>query len=440
MRFKKNRLLYAALSVTVVMSIQTAAFADYEQVGSNGIRITGEVACKEADKVIGIDVYAPGKDISNLRAETDKTKYTDILIYRDQLITSEGGKYEVKFTLNNGKPNGFYNYHIYCPCGEEEITDTFFYCDPEDNKNALTELGSKTTPQEVLDYCNGTDEDGEPNKYKLGFVFDYELDLYSATILYDYIKSDEFDSSDKASCIAAFKKAVVMSQVSKGVIADLFDYQKELTIEDSRINQFMDKSFVTSSFKISVTSKLKGAKAESFEKFMDELYESFVLATVKSPDGWKNIQLVAEEFESEIGLENGIPNEAACVRVQNKEYTSYADLKSALESKQNSSTGSSGGGGGGSSYAAAGGNQYSDDYVSYEKPDNIPMEIFADIDDVEWAKDAIVSLAELGVINGKEPQKFYPNDNITREECTKLIAAAFLSDKKPADISFCRCI
>ncbi len=64
------------------------------------------------------------------------------------------------------------------------------------------------------------------------------------------------------------------------------------------------------------------------------------------------------------------------------------------------------------------------------------MEIFTDISDVEWAKDSIVSLAELGIINGKASGLFYPNDNITREECTKLIAAAFLSDREPAVINF----
>ncbi len=278
MNYKKSRLLYALLSVA--LSMQAGVFADYEQVGQNGIKIKGEVSCKAENTIIGIDVYAPGNSISDLRAEQDKDKYTDILCYRDQIITGEDGEYEVKFTLDSGKPSGFYKYHIYCPCGEEDISDTFFFCDPVGNKKALEELALLTSPQEVLDYYNGTDENGEQNKHKLGFVYDYELDLYSATILYNFVNSEDFDSADKEGSIAAFKKAVVMSNISKGEISDLFQYAKELGIEDSRINQFLDKSFVTESFKTSLTSKLKGAEAGSFDEFFDKMYESFVLTTV----------------------------------------------------------------------------------------------------------------------------------------------------------------
>jgi len=69
------------------------------------------------------------------------------------------------------------------------------------------------------------------------------------------------------------------------------------------------------------------------------------------------------------------------------------------------------------------------------KPEDTKV-TFTDIDNVDWAKDAIVALAEKGVLNGKGDSKFAPNDSVTREEFVKIIVAAFeLTDDK-ADCDF----
>lgn len=60
---------------------------------------------------------------------------------------------------------------------------------------------------------------------------------------------------------------------------------------------------------------------------------------------------------------------------------------------------------------------------------------FDDIDGVEWAKESILALAEKGIINGKEKNKFMPDDNITREEFLKIVVMAFRL-KGDAEIKF----
>ena len=50
---------------------------------------------------------------------------------------------------------------------------------------------------------------------------------------------------------------------------------------------------------------------------------------------------------------------------------------------------------------------------------------FSDLGDAAWAKDAIVALAEDGVLSGKGDGKFYPNDTVTREEFVKIVVEAF---------------
>ncbi|SHK22711.1 S-layer homology domain-containing protein [Tepidibacter formicigenes DSM 15518] len=53
---------------------------------------------------------------------------------------------------------------------------------------------------------------------------------------------------------------------------------------------------------------------------------------------------------------------------------------------------------------------------------NRPITKFIDLDDCKWAEEAVNAMAEKGIIKGKEPNKFKPNDNITRAEFSVLIS------------------
>ena len=50
---------------------------------------------------------------------------------------------------------------------------------------------------------------------------------------------------------------------------------------------------------------------------------------------------------------------------------------------------------------------------------------FTDIDDVEWAKEAIGALYREGVIEGVSAKQFQPNSNVTREQFVKIIVNTF---------------
>jgi len=73
-------------------------------------------------------------------------------------------------------------------------------------------------------------------------------------------------------------------------------------------------------------------------------------------------------------------------------------------------------------------------YVNVEIPSNTVLradieeveekELFDDLDSVEWAKEAILTLAEKGIISGRGNNKFDPNGTVTREEFVKMIVGA----------------
>ena len=73
-----------------------------------------------------------------------------------------------------------------------------------------------------------------------------------------------------------------------------------------------------------------------------------------------------------------------------------------------------------------------------ETPVVAPAEnkLFTDIDNVAWAKDAIIALAEKGIVNGVGDKTFAPNANVTREQFAKIVVAAFAPDATEADVDF----
>lgn len=73
----------------------------------------------------------------------------------------------------------------------------------------------------------------------------------------------------------------------------------------------------------------------------------------------------------------------------------------------------------------SGGNKTSIGGTSAPVVTNVPSQLpaFEDIDVVSWAKEHIIKLYNLGVINGKSEKEFKPMDNITREEIVKLIVS-----------------
>ena len=106
------------------------------------------------------------------------------------------------------------------------------------------------------------------------------------------------------------------------------------------------------------------------------------------------------------------------------------------ESGNNKTSGGSGGSGSGSGGLRGGiASQYSDDVENI--PDSVTM-AFVDMNNYEWATDAVSYLAARGIVNGKKDYFFCPEENVTRAEFAKMIVAAFdlsgTSDKDFDDV------
>ena len=114
--------------------------------------------------------------------------------------------------------------------------------------------------------------------------------------------------------------------------------------------------------------------------------------------------------------------------------------KNAVSEKNASSTvkgGSGGGGGGGSSYKPGGpsaGTSVAPAAPSAGSSENSDTSVILPDTAGHWARENILTLNKIGIISGYSDGNFYPENNITRAEFSKIIAGAFImvSDKQAA--------
>lgn len=102
-----------------------------------------------------------------------------------------------------------------------------------------------------------------------------------------------------------------------------------------------------------------------------------------------------------------------------------SDLTTKYKKKKSSSSGTGGGGGGVSVSTSNNSKAPSFTPVLSDNQEEKEENIFDDIDNVLWAKDAIIALYEKKVINGVGEKTFAPNAYATREQAVKMIVGAF---------------
>ena len=424
----------------VATGFSTAVSAKNEPVGGSGVRLWGNTECKKSGELICIDVWAHNSGAEDLRKAASKDEYTDFIVFRDDMSSGEDGAYDITISFGDRK-SGVYDAYIGCSCGEDIKKETIVFSNANENKEAIALLNKAVADgaasgksdaeiaKEVENIC--TDK-----KYALGLGDDYPIDSYAAGLIAAQVKGKALDENDKLGVIALCEKAAVISAIKSGKLSDLFDESAMLHLGESRIKDLYTADFVDKTFGLYMTGKLKQRTFKTIDEFYDGLYEQFVLTTVKMPNGYKNIQTVVDLFSVEVfGKSRSLTmNEA--IKIQNKDFASYAALADAIgEGSQGGNSGGSGGSGG-SSGGGIKNAEYSETYTKTDTPEKINKNIFDDIDDVSWAAEAIIELAQNGIISGKGDRLFYPNDNITREEFVKIIVKTFFENAEVSDKSF----
>ena len=420
---KLSKIITVPISLAVALS-GISAFAKTSQTGDFEITSSGSISAKRGEEIT-IDVYYPDKTYTDL-LNADIGDYTKILLRRDQTTVGESGKYEFKFKVGN-IPTGEYTVRISktnAKTADDVVVEKLVYSNPNDYKTAVEALNKAANVTELKNII-------DTYSMALGIDLSNETDSDAVlTIMLNSVKAEKLKSDDAKSVQNCFNLSKLVAELNSSKTENINNKITVLDLSKCGLDGYYTKSYVNEDVQKSLTSRVSGKNFDSIPKLYKSLCEQFVLAVVEKSGSNSAIKEVIDGFSEEIGASVSGFSERNLSELSGQNYNDYSALKSAIDNIKSSNSGSSsssGGNRGGGSGGSIGGTKTYPTVVPDTDNKDIELNyyVFDDLDSVEWAREPICKLAEIGVLRGKEYRLFYPNDNITREEFVKMLTVAY---------------
>lgn len=420
---KLSKIITVPISLAVALT-GISAFAKTSQTGDFEITSSGSISAKNGEEIT-IDVYYPDKTYTDL-LNADIGDYTKILLRRDQTTVGERGKYEFKFKVGN-IPTGEYTVRISktnAKTADDVVVEKLLYSNPNDYKTAVEALNKAAS---VIELKNIIDT----YSMALGIDLSNETDSDAVlTIMLNSVKAEKLKSDDAKSVQNCFNLSKLVAELNSSKTENINNKITVLDLSKCGLDGYYTKSYVNEDVQKNLTSRVSGKNFDSIPKLYKSLCEQFVLAVVEKSGSNSAIKEVIDGFSEEIGASVSGFSERNLSELSGQNYNDYSALKSAIDNIKSSNSGSpssSGGNRGGGSGGSIGGTKTYPTVVPDTDNKDIELNyyVFDDLDGVEWAREPICKLAEMGVLRGKEYRLFYPNDNITREEFVKMLTVAY---------------
>ena len=428
----KNFIIKAtsALAVSAFLCMSVSAeishTVDYDYV-NNTVTVSGK--CEENAKYIGLQILSEGKDFDEVK---EKPTDSSLILYRYQKDAENGA---FSFTVKYGDVKADeYNAKI---AGDNADSAADFklrlvtgteYSSAVENLKKLADSG---------DYAAFNEFIGQ-NGRSLGF----DLGLYGKLSSSDalktymaYVASSELSSDNCSRITGDFNAFVLMAALGESKVDNIKPYIGDTSISQcDAANDFMTLAEDEVQQKY-VTAKMSGKQLKSKTDLENALKEALMLNEVRYAEGFDGVKKIFAKYGSLIGVDANASSSVykQLCGIDFVDGGKLAEKYKALKNSSDSDGGSSGGGGGGGSSSTkvspvtvgstVGGSTY--------KPTGFQIE-FTDIDGVEWASEAILALADKGIINGKSEKLFKPNDAVTREEIAKILVCALGFDNTTA--------
>lgn len=383
-----------------------------------------------SEKKIKVTVFRPGfeeEDFSEL------SENIDAVAYFDGLKTDDDGAYSLSFSVDSGI--GFYDVEIETEDGTKEEF-TIFYNDRTKSQAIKEQLNCAKSKDEFYSILYGEDE----NFKELGFFvyLEGEADKRKVSdLLYQYISDNGKISDNDIEAIKLFRKMYAIELLNEEKEISVSELESYINVESEEFYQYYNKDYIKESVKKEIFKTLSGCDFESYNEYKDAFLKEIILKTVRYADGYGNVRDILSDYEDKTGIKTDAFNSSNYSKVLGKSYDDYDELKDAITAKKTDGGGSGGSGGGGSSSKKPSVSITVDSsYVTVPEVTPAEKEIFSDIKDYQWAKEAIEGLYKKGAINGKTESLFAPEDNITREEFVAVIVRALGVDYKVSDMKF----
>lgn len=332
---------------------------------------------------------------TEFKMDLSNTRSGDYTLYLSE--DGEVSQYDFKFVKKDMK--GEVYKRINASASADEITDILDY--------AYLDLGLTD------DEWNAADKSGISSKLwdikQGGFTFSDS----------DNGKSDEYLFS-----------AIVIDLLNKSKLTNIFNFTENLNMANTEMKNRYKKDSVTSGIQSDITKRMSAKSIKDYNDLITKFKDAVILGIVGGADNYIPVKEVITEFSTYIGVQTSRLSDSVYSAVQGNNFSTIAALADDLKLRYGTSNSDNGSGGsGGSGGGGRGSSIKADNVTEVVPPEKMPTDIFVDLDSVEWAREAIVSLAEKRVVCGKKDKLFYPNDTITRYEFAKIVSNAFLTDK-----------
>lgn len=441
---KNLALKYIVASVCVAMLGVGAAYADTSfTVGQDfdGNTLTVDGTGVENEKIV-FQILKKNKLFTDSVGDGG---INDSILWQDQLTVGEDGEFKFTVPYSSELPAGEYNMRVVSDIlGVSEVkklelvgTDTY--------SDALTGLYTAAAAKDydAMKACiDGGDGQASPAGFDISLFnkltkAEDKLSAYAEYVAgdgaADFDASKHFDS-DAAARRSAYFTSHMLLEASKqgGIVTDV-----KSTLEKSHWGVYKSRLWTDlcscltdedewSYFKNKLASLSKDA--QDLDGLEQAMVEALVLTETKHADGddIKNV-IVTLGYGETIGISNPTTKKAVYSALNGNEYSDIDSFVKAYEAskKKNSGGTSSSSSSSGDKVVSVPNFNYdqSEDPSAVNKPSvvNVP---FVDIEGVAWASEAIVALADKGIISGKGDGYFEPDENVTREEFTKIIVCA----------------
>ncbi len=365
------------------------------------------------------------------------SNYKDASVYFDQIdFKNKDKRFSFSFPLGGGsrKLNARLNGTGYTDSTEFEIS----YVKYEDFAAARSELEKNLSDAETYK----TFMERANNAFLLGcdvLPDGAERDrVYQ--IMYSTLKGGGYtiSSMDFGAMQRLWNKCATLDLINVKKVTNISGYKNNLDLTDmgDAVVNWYNRVEKTENAMPKLSALITSKTYSNVQAFDDAMKKNLVLTVVKYPDGISNIGKIMVDFSNLTGITSS--NEIDKYRtVAGMDFGTFDEY---IRYYKNLSSNSGNGGNSGSSGSSGRGSGGFVSSGSVSGDTNTPQEQvkmpFIDLDTVPWAYEAISTLSDKGIINGREENKFVPDDEVTREEFTKMCVVMMNLDVTDQSIVF----
>ena len=413
---KKIAAVITAMVITVFLC--TSAFAEqlisrieynYTQ---NKFTISGEN--KTIGDFVTLEILSEGKNF-------DDYDYMDLL-YLNQQTTSES---EYKFEVKYKESSGIYNARLVSSQTGEKTDFKIMILSTTDMQKLYDDLNNAATADNSAEFNEivnkniaylSSNAEAKP-------VSDKKLNNY-----FEYIKLNKLDIAKSAENVRIFNTFLIIEQLNSKELLNITSEIEKMYFKDENVKAEYQKITDEEITQKYFTEKISDRAIKSIDEFDLRFKEALILTATRYGNGYGELKTIVEKYGNAIGITAKASDDVYKKFIGNdyKDGTTFKKEYDKAISDSNNSSGKGGGKSNGGSVlnSSLSGIECETDAGTLTGETEKMHMPFDDIEGVDWASEAILALADKGIINGKAPNQFNPYDAITREEFVKILIGA----------------